>query len=431
MPTTLGATGVRVVRLRIELCGLTCTSRSRRSTCGWTPGGRLAVSLLTMTPARRVDVALAAGLLAAGQLEIWVLHSFNGAAPAAVAATVLSAVPLAWRRQAPLAVALVVAAGLGVTAPASGLSQFLAVLVAVYSAAGYASLPRAGLGLGAALVAQATAIAVGPDPQIVNVLYAVGLYGAAWLAGLVVRRRATQIATLHSLAAELRDQQEALARVAIAAERARMARELHDVIAHSVSVIVLQAGAAEQLLEADPTQARSALAAVQEVGEQTAAELRRLLGVIRLDTDTTELGPQPGLADVPRLVDQLRRGGLAVTLDVVGPVRPLPPGVDLAAYRVIQEALTNVVKHARATTVDVRILHTTEDVRLVVRDDGKQAAARPERGRGLAGMRERCALYGGELTVDAGPGGRRVEARLPRSDRTSTAPALLARDGTP
>jgi signal transduction histidine kinase len=367
----------------------------------------------------------------AGQLEIWLLHSFNGPAHLAVAATLLSAVPLVWRRRAPLAVALVVAAGLGLTAPASGLSQFLAVLVAVYSVAAYATPARAALGLGAVLVAQSTAIAVGPDPSLINVLYAVAFYCAAWLAGLVVRRRAVQIATLRSLAAELREQQEALARVAIAAERARIARELHDVIAHSVSVMVLQAGAAEQMLESDPGRARVALGAVQEVGEQAAAELRRLLGLLRVDTEAADLAPQPGLADVPRLVEQLRHADLEVTLEVVGPVRPLPPGPDLAAYRIVQEALTNVVKHARATRVAVTVTHTSDDVTLTVVDDGGKAAARPERGRGLTGMQERCALYGGELSVDAGPAGLTVRARIPRPALAAPPPAVAGAEQAP
>jgi signal transduction histidine kinase len=379
-----------------------------------------------MTPGRRVDIALAAGLLAAGQLEIWVLHSFNGPVPAAVAASVLSAVPLAWRRRAPFAVALVVAAGIGVTAPASGLSQGLAVLLAVYSVAAYATLPRAALGLGAILVAQTTAIAVSDDPRLINVLFTVTFYGAAWLAGFVVQRRAAQVSTLRALAAELREQQEALAQVAIAAERARIARELHDVIAHSVSVMVLQAGAAEQLLTSDPDRARVALGAVQEVGEQTAAELRRLLGLLRVDAEAADLAPQPGLADVPRLVEQLRHPDLDVTLEVVGPVGPLPPGPDLAAYRIVQEALTNVVKHAHATRVAVTITHTVDDVTLVVADDGAKAVARPERGHGLTGMRERCALYGGELTVDAGPAGLSVRARIPRRELAPAPPGVVA-----
>jgi signal transduction histidine kinase len=385
-----------------------------------------------MTPAPRVDIALAAALLAGGQLEIWVLHSFNGPVPAAVAASVLSAVPLAWRRRAPMAVALVVAAGIGVTAPASGLSQFLAVLVAVYSVASYASFSRAVLGLAAVLVAQSTAIAVGPEPSVVNVLYAIGLYGGAWLAGLAVRRATAQVATLRALTAEMREQQEALAQAAIAAERARIARELHDVIAHSVSVMVLQAGAAEQLLDSDSDSARAhaALRAVQEVGEQTAGELRRLLGLLRVEAESAGLAPQPGLADVPRLVEQLRHGGLDADLSVVGEVRALPPGPDLAAYRIVQEALTNVVKHARASRVAVTVTHGADDVTLVVADDGRHAAARADHGRGLRGMRERCALYGGELSVDPGSTGMTVRARIPRRDLAPVPPAVLAGDAS-
>ncbi|WP_448626696.1 sensor histidine kinase [Geodermatophilus sp. URMC 64] len=375
----------------------------------------------------RTDVAVAAALLAAGLAEVWFLP--GGGSPWWGSAAVATAtVPLAWRRRAPLTVAVAVALGIGVAAPASALVQFLAVLVAAFGVAAYAPFRSAVLGLTAILLAQTTAILVGPDSSVANVAYAVGLYGGAWLAGLAVRRRATQADTLRALARQLREEQETLAGMVVAAERSRIARELHDVIAHSVSVMVVQAGAAEQLLSSDPARARRALEAVQDTGAQAAAELRRLLGVLRAGPDDEGLTPAPGLADVPRLLDRLRLAGLDVEHRTEGTARPLPPGVDLAAYRVVQEAATNVLKHAAASRVTVTVRHTAADVTVTVQDDGRARPQGAVGGHGLVGLRERCVLYGGVLRVDAGPAGFTVEACLPRGDAAGTAPLPATAD---
>jgi len=275
--------------------------------------------------------------------------------------------------------------------------------------------------------AQTTAILVGPDASVANVLYGIAIYGAAWLAGVAVRRRAVQVSGLRSLASQLHEEQTRVAEAAVVAERARIARELHDVIAHSVSVMVVQAGAAEQVLESDPAAAREALRAVQDTGAEAAAELRRLLGVTRTDTahtadpaDPADIGlaPQPGLGQLPHLVEAVRRAGLAVEVVEDGPAPALPAGVDLAAYRIVQEALTNVIKHAQASHVRIFLDHDADWLHLTVTDDGMAATTRRSQGRGLVGMRERCALYGGRLHVEAGPGGFTVAAHLPR-DGTS------------
>ena len=385
-----------------------------------TPGGEHRGRRLTRAVGR-TDAVLAAGLLSAGLVEIWVLHTFTGTPVMGTVALCCAALPLFWRRRAPFAVAVVVAVGLAITTPASGLSQFLAVLVAVVGVAAFEPLPAAVLGLGAVLAGQTVAVLAGPEPTLLNIVFGAVLYGAGWAAGRAVRWRAQQIEELRGLTVQLHEEQEALARTVVEAERARIARELHDVVAHSVGVMVVQAGAAEQVLESDPELARRSLVAVQETGEQAAGELRRLLGVLRPGPGEAELSPAPGLADVPQLVEGLRIAGFEVTYRVEGTERPLPPGVDLAAYRVVQEAVTNVVKHARGTMVDVVARHEPGAVTLVVADSGPPRPAtvhRPPEGRGhgLIAMRERCALYGGTLRTAAENAGFVVEARLPAGD---------------
>jgi len=377
----------------------------------------------------RTDVVLAGALLAAGLVETWLLHTFTGDAVEGTVAIAWAALPLIWRRRAPLAVAGVVAVGLVATTPASGLSQFLAILVAVVGVARCEPRPSAVAGLVAVLAGQSAAVLLGPDPTVLDVVFGAVLYGAGWAAGRAVRRRAQQIDELRRLTGRLHDEQEALARTVVAAERARIARELHDVIAHSVSVMVVQAGAAEQLLRTDPGRAQRALEAVQETGAEAAAELRRLLGVLRAGPDEEELAPMPGLADLPRLLDQMGPAGFEVAYRVEGAGPPLPPGVDLAAYRVVQEALTNVVKHARGRRVDVTVRHTAQDVSVVVADSAAPASARAlhhadGHGHGLVGLRERCAVYGGTLRTEAGPAGFTVTATLPRDGAVRSARAV-------
>jgi signal transduction histidine kinase len=207
--------------------------------------------------------------------------------------------------------------------------------------------------------------------------------------------------------------EEERARAAVAGERARIARELHDVIAHSVSVMTVQAGAARLLLDGDPHRAAEPLLAVEETDRQALAEMRRLLGVLRDDAGEPELVPQAGLKDLPMLATTIREAGLEVAMTVEGPQRPLPAGVELAAYRILQEALTNTLKHARAARAQVTVRYEPGCVLLEVRDDGRMPPGDGQ-GHGLLRMRERAALYGGEL--DAGPtpnGGFAVRARLP------------------
>jgi signal transduction histidine kinase len=202
----------------------------------------------------------------------------------------------------------------------------------------------------------------------------------------------------------------------VAAERERIARELHDVIAHSVSVMVVQAGAGERVLDGDPEQARAAFYSIRETGSEALEEMRRLLGLLRQKHDALSLAPQPSIARLSLLVDEVRAAGLPTQLAVEGRPKTLAPGIELSAYRIVQEALTNIRKHAGAVSASVRVHYTEHEVVLEVDDNGNGTLETngDGSGHGLIGMRERAALYGG--TLEAGPrtdGGFRIRATLP------------------
>lgn len=246
----------------------------------------------------------------------------------------------------------------------------------------------------------------------------------AWVLGDSIRTRRAYFAQLEERATRLEKEREAQAKVAVAAERARIARELHDVVAHNVSVMVVQADGAAYVLDTAPDQARQALTTISGTGRQALAEMRRLLGVLRT-SDAPESGeyvPQPDVEQIEELVEQVRRAGLTVDFKVEGTPRPLPSGVELTAYRIVQEALTNTRKHGGPEAgASVRLVYFDDGLGLLVEDDGRGAAhelyedgGADGRGHGLIGMRERVGMVGG--TLDAGPrpgGGFRISALLP------------------
>jgi signal transduction histidine kinase len=208
--------------------------------------------------------------------------------------------------------------------------------------------------------------------------------------------------------------QAARERAAVADERARLARELHDVVAHSVSTMVVQAEAGGSLLDRDPKGAQDAFASITSSGRQALGELRRMLGLLRSADGEYALGPQPGLAQLRALVEEMRGTGLPVELTIEGEPRPLSAGVDLSAYRILQEALTNTLKHARPARARVTVRYHAEDVELEVLDDGRGCVNGSHRGHGITGMQERVRLYGGTLeTGGSADGGFSVRARLP------------------
>lgn len=224
-------------------------------------------------------------------------------------------------------------------------------------------------------------------------------------------RAAREAVRAHEAESRVRERELA----AIADERARIARELHDIVAHAMSVMVVQAGAAEQLTEDDPVRVRKSLSAIRSTGTEALGEMRRLVGMLRDDSDVGLLAPQPGLSGLKALVDEASETGLPVTLEVSGDERDLPAGVDLAAYRIVQEALTNARRHAvGASQVSVAIRFEPERLELEVADDGRASADTTGSGHGLVGMRERVALYDGTLAAERlADGGFRVLARLP------------------
>ena len=339
------------------------------------------------------------------------------------ALVLLHTLPLVARRRFPGTVlGICVASGLAIGA--FFLSPFFlgpAILVAVYSVAAYGERWVALAGLAAAELGLA-AVQLTPnrfeDPSA-WVGFAL-IIGAAWLLGYFVGDRHVYAARLEERTAELEQAREELARRAVAEERLRLARELHDVVAHSMSVIAVQSGVGAHVAESRPEEVGKALAAIEATSRATLEELRRLLGVLRQDSESqASLAPVPGLADLDSLLGEVAKAGLAVRLRVEGTPSPLPAGVDLSAYRIVQEALTNVVKHAGPAQAQVTIGYRDQDVTVEVTDDGRGAAApagdgRGGTGHGLVGMRERVAAFGGDLQVGPRPGGGfRVAARLP------------------
>jgi signal transduction histidine kinase len=303
-------------------------------------------------------------------------------------------------------------------APEGGV-VLLPVLVVLYTVAAHERLPGALLGAAAALVAVVVQTARDPklagvgDVVLVDGFFFVMIGGAVWLGGRYVRRRRRQATMLEGRAQRLereRRQQD----MVIAAERGRIARELHDVIAHTVSVMGVQAAAAARVLDDEPERARAPLESIEATARDAVAELSRLLGVLRHGAEPMGLAPQPDLGHLDDLLRQARDSGLTVEIAIDGEARALPPGIELAAYRIVQEALTNTRKHAGIARVRVRLTYRPTDLQLLVEDDGHDVVNGNGTGHGLIGMRERAVLYGG--TLEAGPrpqGGFSVRARLP------------------
>jgi signal transduction histidine kinase len=270
---------------------------------------------------------------------------------------------------------------------------------------------------GGALVVAAlvTIIALDPEGSWTDIISTGAVLGVAWLVGYILRQNARRTSELRERAERLEREREANARAAVAEERTRIAREMHDVVAHSLSVMVVQAEAAEEMLSRDPERARKPLSAVQETGRSALTELRRMLGVLREIEEGPDLAPQPGLAGLDDLVAHVRDAGLPVTVRVEGEPRPLSATGDLQAYRIVQEALTNALKHAGPARAQVLVRYSASDVVIEVTDDGRgYDPAADGRGHGLIGMRERVAVCGGEMSAGRrSQGGFEVVARLP------------------
>lgn len=237
-----------------------------------------------------------------------------------------------------------------------------------------------------------------------------------WVVSWTIASRVRLARDLRERAERLEAEKDALAREAVIDERGRIARELHDVVAHSVSVMTVQAGGVRRLLRDDQTREREALQAIEDTGRRALEEMRRMVGVMRSDADGAERAPQPGLGEIARLAADMQEAGLPVRLTVDGTYMDLPAGVDLSAYRIVQEALTNTLKHAGPAHASVTVRYADDHLELLVEDDGSGYDNGRVDGHGLIGMRERVAVYGGTLEAGPGPsGGFRVRATLPTS----------------
>ena len=277
---------------------------------------------------------------------------------------------------------------------------------------------QAGIGLAVVLGSIVVVVAGIPGPQTASVLVFVPLrFVVAWVAGYALRERSQQAEAAEIRATLAEREREAAARIAVAEERARIARELHDVVAHSVSVMVLQIGAVRHKLPAGLADDREALGRVELAGRTALTEMRHLLGAMRSDGDELELAPQPGLDGLDALVEDVGRAGLPVRVRVDGEPFALPRALDLSAYRIVQEGLTNTLKHARATRADVIVGYGPGELRIEIRDNGRGLSATDGLGHGLVGIGERVKIYGGEMTTGTANGGGFVlSTRLPIRD---------------
>jgi signal transduction histidine kinase len=317
--------------------------------------------------------------------------------------------PLLARHRVPLAApATAICAGMGVSFLDGRIvvnSGFLFLTgFAIAFLLGFLDDRRAAVGGLALVLGAVTAIELNdPGKTVGDFAFLWIMFAVAWSAGFALKRRLLQVATV---------EQEAVS--AVEEERARIARELHDIVGHAVSVMTVQSGAVRRLLREDQEREREALLVVEQTGRQALAEMRRLVGVLRNPEEAPALAPQPSLEHLERLVEQVREAGLPVEIHIEGDPSHLPAGLDLTAYRLVQEALTNTLKHAHATRAEVSVRYGSGELEVAVVDDGVGSPSTEPAGQGLLGMRERVSVYGGELR--AGPrrgGGFELRARLP------------------
>jgi signal transduction histidine kinase len=350
---------------------------------------------------------------------------------AALPGALLATVPMAWRRRWPVLCFVIQLAGVFAMGEHADVPVVAALLVTVYATGASSRQPFLSLAvllLGATLV---TVVYPDTTPPIPTGLTPFALILPLWVFGFAIRASRQRADALAARAAHVERERETALRLAVDSERARIARELHDVVSHNVAVMVVQAGAARKVVTTEPGQAEDAMRAVESCGRAAMAELRHLLGLLARSVgdepaghtgvpEAADLTPQPGLSRLDELVSTVVGAGQPVTVRLEGSPRPLPPGVDLAAYRVVQEALTNALRHAPGAPTEVLIGFTDEAVRVEVLDDGVLSrpgtadVPAPGAGRGLLGLAERVALYGGALESGRRPaGGYRVAASFP------------------
>lgn len=370
------------------------------------------------------DVAVAFCLLAPMKFFLRYTETISGFADrglnkgTAISMVLAILVPLGLRRRYPLAGLWVIMAELAVIRMPLA-NTGLAVLIAGYSAAVYSPYRRLALWSQPFVLIELLAlrfyILIPGDNLLVSIPIAMLLFAAATFYGVEIRRQA--VFDVGEQQRKREEQQQEVIRRAVEGERSRIARELHDVVTHNVSVMVVMAGAARKVLAQSPDQATEALLAVETAGRAAMSELRQVMGLLTEDIrEQHKLAPEPGLDQLGPLVSRIRATGVPLAYRVVGEPRPLPPGMDLTAYRVVQEALTNTVKHASGASVDIAVEYKPAALMLEIADTGGVAGqtAASGNGKGLIGLRERVAMHGG--TVQAGPqlrGGYRVRVQIP------------------
>ena len=344
-------------------------------------------------------------------------HTSSWFATPAIALVIL---PLLARRRfpflAPVAVWLMAAAvsfvdGRLIVFP---VSAFVAGMAASFLLGNLRDDRETRLGLAVVLGGAATVVYNNPSHALGELILMPALFAIVWGAGFVLRARIerTEAAERRALVAER--ERDAIARVAVAEERSRIARELHDIVAHAVSVMVLQVGAVRHKLPVAQQEHRKALEDVEYTGRTALKDMRHLLDAMREQDEDIELAPQPGLDRIDALVEEVTRAGLPVQLRISGDRLPLPRGIDISAYRIVQEGLTNTLRHAHASKAEVRLYYNPSDLRIEVRDNGRGAPGSDGRGHGLLGIRERVKLYGGEMTAGTATGGGfLLSTRLP------------------
>jgi signal transduction histidine kinase len=330
-----------------------------------------------------------------------------------VPVALLMTLPLAWRRRSPLVVVVVVMSAFAAQSlildptPTPDV-ELVPAVIAVYSVGAAANRWLSVAGLSVSLAAGLIWLGIG------DFLLPTVLFGGAWFAGRLVQKRQLYAQAFAERARVLELERDANARVAAAEERVRIAREMHDAVGHSVSVMVVQAGAERLALGDERPATREALLAIERTGREALAEMSRLLGILRKDGEGLSLAPRPSLAQIDALVQTIREAGVPVELHIEGKPRDLSPGVDVSAYRIVQEALTNVVKHAGPASAVVVVRYGRRSVEVEVTDDGRGSANGSASGHGLVGMRERIELHGGKLQAGTrSTGGYAVKARLP------------------
>jgi signal transduction histidine kinase len=309
----------------------------------------------------------------------------------------------------------------------NSVSGFLAGMIAAFLLGNLSDGRQARAGLAVVLCAAAIVIHDKPGHGDMELILIPVLFAIVWSGGLALRERAGHAEAAELRAAHAESEQEAVARLAVAEERSRIARELHDIVAHAVSVMVLQVGAVRHKLPEADAELKSALRDVEQAGRTALTDMRHLLDAMRAEGEGAELAPQPGLDRLAGLLEEIRRAGLPVQLRVAGDRVPLPGGIDISAYRIVQEGLTNVLKHANATEAVVSLDYEPDRLSIEVRDNGRGTGARANAGvgggaaggltgtgHGLIGIRERVRLYDGEMTTGSQPGGGfLLRTRLP------------------